>query len=281
MSFTMLQLRQELAKSLDSLVQATATAGSTTTLTDLVDLARYPDDHFIGADLYITDTTDDLAPKGEVRYISDSVQSTGVLTVDAVFTATVGAGDTADVYLRYSKAELDQALTLAVSDWRFITSLSLSSLTAEYALTGTGLHAANQVAGVFIRSTASPDEAWQPIWYRAWDTNGTITLELDTAQIDSSYSCRVEYRAQYVTPTDTAVTGGDLWRHILRAQSFIYRAKMQSAPAPDFDHWAGLYREAMERLQTEPAPRDKARKARLQDWGRRDKKQPTWDNPWL
>ncbi len=280
MSYSLLTLRQELSKSLDSLIQATATAGSTTTLTDLTNLKRYSDDHLLGADLYITDTTDDLAPKGEVRYISGFASATGIVTVDTAFSATVGAGDTADVYLRFSKAELDQALMLAVTDWRLLTTLTLSANTTEYSLSATGLHEPGQVVAVYVRDTVGTDEAWRPVWFRMWETNGTLTIELDTAQIDASQSCRVEYRARYITPTDAAVMGGDLWAHILKAQSFIYRAKMQSAAAPDFDHWAGLYREAMERLATEAQPRHKAHKAIAQDWGMRRKKQPTWDNPW-
>ena len=286
MSYTLLTLRQELARSTGGLVQGTATAGSTTTLTDLVNLKRFGDDHLIGGDLYITDTTDDLAPEGEVRYISDFVGSTGVVTVDTAFTVAPGAGDTYDVYLKYTKEDLDTAIMLAISDWRMVTTLTLNSNLAEYTLSATALHNADDVIGVWLRESSDPQSAFKQVSdWRVWDNAGTLTLEFGEVNFDANTLCRVVYEAKYdQTDTagvylDTATVGGDLNEHLIRAQAQLYFMKMQSSAAPDRDWLASMYRERMERIEAmgrgeRPSPG----KAKTQDWeaGRTHRYQPEW-----
>lgn len=286
MSYSLLTLRQELSRSTGGLIQGTATAGSTTTVTDLVNLKRFADDHLIGGDLYITDTTDDLAPKGEVRYISDFVQSTGIVTVDTAFTVAPGAGDTYDVYLKYTKEDLDTALMLAISDWRMVTTLSLSSNVAEYALSATALHNADDVIGVWLRESSDTQAAYEQVSdWRVWDNAGTLTLEFGTVNFDSNTLCRVVYEARYdQTDTagvylDTATVGGDMARHLIRAQAQLYFMKMQSSSAPDRDWLASMYRERMERIEAMGrSERPSAGKAKTQDWeaGRTHRYQPDW-----
>lgn len=276
MSYTLLQLRQELSKSLDSLIQGTATGGSTTTLidTNLLDSGEFADDHLNGSDIYITDTTDDLAPKGEARYVTDFVQSTGVVSVGKAFTAAPGAGDTYDVYLRYTKEDLDTALMLAVKDWRLQTSLTLSSNTAEYALSATALHRAEQVQSVWLRDSSDTQSAYEQVSnWRVWDNAGTLTLEFADLNFDSGTSCRVVFLAQYDQMdtagvySDTATVGGDLATHILHAQAQLYFMKMQSAAAPDRDWLASMYRERMERIEASgKSDRPEAGKAKTQKW---------------
>ena len=288
MSYTLLQLRQELARSTGGLIQGTATGGSTTTLidTNLLDSGEFADDHLNGGDLYITDTTDDLAPKGEARYITDFVQSTGTASVGRAFTAAPGAGDTYDVYLKYTKEDLDTALMLAISDWRMVTSLTLSANTAEYSLSATALHRAEQVVSVWLREATDTQSAYEQISdWRVWDNAGTLTLEFGTVNYDSGTIARVVYEARYdQTDTagvysDTATVGGDLARHIMRAQAQLYFMKMQSAAAPDRDWLASMYRERMERIAAEGASvRPEPGRAKTQKWldDNTHRYQPDW-----
>ena len=288
MSYTLLQLRQELARSTGGLIQGTATGGSTTTLVDtnLLDSGEFADDHLNGSDIYITDTTDDLAPKGEVRYVTDFVQSTGVATVGKAFTAAPGAGDTYDVYLRYTKDDLDTALMLAVKDWRLQTSLTLSSNTAEYALSATALHRAEQVQSVWLRESTDTQEAYEQVTnWRVWDNAGTLTLEFADVNFDGNTLCRVVYEARYDQMdtagvySDTATVGGDLATHLLHAQAQLYFIKMQSAAAPDRDWLASMYRERMERIDASgKSERPDAGKAKTQNWlpDTEHRYQPDW-----
>lgn len=286
MSYSLLTLRQELARSTGGLIQGTATAGSTTTVTDLVNLKRFADDHLIGGDLYITDTTDDLAPKGEVRYISDFVQSTGIVTVDTVFTAAPGAGDTYDVYLKYTKEDLDTALMLGVKDWRLVTTLTLSSNTAEYSLSATALHRAEQVQSVWLRETTDTQSPYEQVSnWRVWDNAGTLTLEFSDVNFDANTSCRVVYEARYDQMdtagvySDTATVGGDLATHLLHAQAQLYFMKMQSSAAPDRDWLASMYRERVERIEASgKSARPDAGRARTTNWlpDNTHRYQPDW-----
>lgn len=288
MSYTLLQLRQELARSTGGLIQGTATGGSTTTLidTNLLDSGEFADDHLNGSDIYITDTTDDLAPKGEARYCTDFTASTGTATVGKAFTAAPGAGDTYDVYMKYTKEDLDTALMLGVKDWRLQTSLTLSSNTAEYSLSATALHRAEQVQSVWLRDSDDTQSAYEQVSnWRVWDNAGTLTLEFSDVNFDSGTACRVVYEARYDQMdtagvySDTATVGGDLATHLLHAQAQLYFIKMQSAAAPDRDWLASMYRERMERIEASgKSDRPNSGKAKTQKWleDNTHRYQPEW-----
>ncbi len=76
-------------------VPGTADDGTTTTLTD--NALTQKDDYWNGYWLKIVNTTDGLAPKGEIRKVTDFVASTDTLYTDN-FTAAIGAGDTYWLY---------------------------------------------------------------------------------------------------------------------------------------------------------------------------------------
>lgn len=101
MAQTLEQLRTALAKSVERLFAGTATAaGTTTTLIDTYGLDRFTEtDALAGALLYISDTTDDLAPKGQSQFIKAYNASSNTITVYVPFTAAPGTGDTYEIYL--------------------------------------------------------------------------------------------------------------------------------------------------------------------------------------
>jgi len=68
-------------------IDSAATATAATTLTDLLTLGRYEDNFFIGGHVYYN--TDATPPDVRERVITDSVQSTGVLTVIPSDSATL------------------------------------------------------------------------------------------------------------------------------------------------------------------------------------------------
>lgn len=278
MAYTLAQLRQELAKTLDSFVTGTATGGSTTTIidTDLLDSGQYADDHFNGADLYMYDTTDDAAPEGEARYCTDFVQSTGTLTVGKEFTAAVGAGDTYEIYLSCTVAELNQALMFSVKDWRLYTTLTLSDNTAEYTVSADHLNEATQITGVWMKDSDETEESYHEITnYNLWDDAGTITIEFqDTQDQDSSYTVRIEYLADFSqlkssgVYSDTASVGGDLSTHILYARKYYFERKMVSASGVDREFFASMVRYTGEEIELLDEEHDRRpSKVKLQDYG--------------
>ena len=88
---TMFDLMIGTLRLLGGMRTGTASAGSTTTITD-ASLRNEADDYWNGGAVWMLDTTDDLAPEGEYSLVTDFVNSTGILTFDAL-TVTVGPGD--------------------------------------------------------------------------------------------------------------------------------------------------------------------------------------------
>lgn len=287
MSYTLLEIRQELARSVQGLVQGTATGGDVSYLTDASELGanRYASGHFDGADVYITDTTDDAAPKGEVRRCHTHDTTYTYLRVDPDFTAAPDAGDTYDLYYRFTKAELDQALYFALDSLRFYADLGLSANTAEYALSSaiTGLHDLNQVTGVYIRNSTWNGDVFRPITdYQLFQSAGdVVSIEFGRElPIHSSVTVRIEYIGRYDILkqagafVDTATVGGDLYKHILKAQMYLYRQRMQDPASPDRDYYASLYQDTAQRVDLLPRARPKPGKVRTQVW---EKNYPNYD----
>lgn len=259
MSYTLATLRAELAKTLNSYIAGTATGGSTTTVidTNLLDSGQYADDHFIGADIYINDTTDDAAPEGEARYCTDFAQSTGTLTVGKAFSVAPEASDTYEIYLNTTVEELNQALMWAVKDWRFVSSDDLVSTSAEYTVTASHLSGADQIIGVWTRSASDTQSNYERVTnYKLWDNAGVITIEFeDASDLDSTLYVRVEYLADFTqlktsgSFVDTASVGGDLYQHILNARKYYFERRMQQAAGADRDWYASMVRYTIEELQ--------------------------------
>ncbi len=74
-------------------ISGTATGGSKTTVVDTAALTQ-ADDHWNSRRIYITSTTDGLAPQGEGRKIADFANSTKTITLEMALSAAVEAGDT-------------------------------------------------------------------------------------------------------------------------------------------------------------------------------------------
>lgn len=117
----------------DTLTAGTVDSGSTTTV---VDAARTEsDDEWINAHILVDDTTDDAAPKGEERRITDFVASSDTLTVFPAFTAATAANDTYEIrevfsYGQYKKA-VNHSIRMASEWWPYITTTYPIAAAAE------------------------------------------------------------------------------------------------------------------------------------------------------
>jgi len=121
MASTLAQLRASVRQEVgdEERITGTATGGS---LTEVIDTSRLTqaDDHWKGHKVFIKDTTDDLAPKGESRKIAASASATAKLIVEFPFSAAVASGDTYSIAV-FSDAQIDaainNALQMEVSKW--------------------------------------------------------------------------------------------------------------------------------------------------------------------
>ncbi len=279
MAYTLLQLRQELAKSVGSYITPTISAYTTTTITCSDIISHYADDYFNGGDLQVQFS-------GDVFRITDYVGATGVFTMAAASIPALSVGSKVFIYWRFLVDELNNALRLAVKDWRFDESLSLSSNQARYTLSSSHLQTADQIIGVYQRTTASDDYNVPVKSYHVFDNAGTLTLEL-TEPFDDSMVIKIVYRAAYsqmLTGSafdDATAMGGDLWSHILLAQAHLFRLRMIGATPQDRNWWAALYQDAVTRIKDDiKDDRRSAGRAHTVNWlsTRQHRYQPEW---WL
>jgi len=89
---TLFDLTLKLARKLGHVKEGIATGGSTTTLIDLDDLDE-ADDAWNGGTVWVTRTTDALAPQREYARVADFTNSTNLADLADTLTAALGAGD--------------------------------------------------------------------------------------------------------------------------------------------------------------------------------------------
>lgn len=146
-------LRTALAESVARLFSGTATGGTTTTLIDTDGLDRFTEtDALKGALLYISDTTDDLAPEGESEFIKSYNATTNTLTLYRALTAAPGAGDTYEIYLApLDLAQWDQCINDAIKGaWPEVFTPATEDVAPTGALTYALSAAADRVLGAEI-----------------------------------------------------------------------------------------------------------------------------------
>lgn len=90
-------------------VSGTATGGSLSTLIDTNRLTQI-DGYWIKLWAFITDTDDDLAPKGEARMIAEFANATKQLTMELPFSAAVASGDTYGIAV-FSNSRVDNIIS--------------------------------------------------------------------------------------------------------------------------------------------------------------------------
>ena len=196
MAQTLEQLRTALALAVSRHFSGTATGGTTTTLIDTSGLLRYTEtDALKGAFLYINDTTDDLAPEGESRRIQSYNASTQTITVDRAFTATVGSGDTYEVYLSpLTLDQWDQCVNDAIKGaWPELFTPSTEDVSPTGALTYNLSAAADRVLGAEITFSGSlagyPSQTLLQ-WYSTGDP-GSLVLKLSRPVPSTDRTIRV------------------------------------------------------------------------------------------
>lgn len=171
------ELRAELARFF-GYVEGVATGGTTSTILD-TSLFRYPDDYFVGAQVWIEDA-DGAAPEDETSYVTDFANSTGTLTLLPVLTAEVDSGDTYHIYQTVTKDDMDKAIAKACAGGEATYALAVDTTTLDYDLTHImGLRNSRSILAVVVRD--GDDTQAQPYMLKNWyieDSFGQLTLHL-------------------------------------------------------------------------------------------------------
>src|SRR4030043_34320 len=132
---SLLTLIEEIATRLDCLEQGTATSGAVNSIVS----TNYPwkntetnasTKRYLNEYVYITDTTDDGAPKDEGKGIITYAPSTGTLTPSSNFSAAIGTGDTFDVFKNgLTLTDIQKAVNRTLVNLRYIHLHPLSLVT--------------------------------------------------------------------------------------------------------------------------------------------------------
>jgi len=132
MSYYVTNALQEFYKRMGQLMVGKATSGSTTTIYDTAKDGAGRDNSWKNGSLFVIETTDNLAPEGEMGRISASASATFSLTVDTALTAVIGAGDTYGFTgSEYPLWDLVEHLNSALLKYGYIDLTDITTLTSE------------------------------------------------------------------------------------------------------------------------------------------------------
>lgn len=212
-------------------------SGTTTTIVS--DDLFEPDDYWNKAMLYILRDAGNVGawPEGQMRIVTDYVQSTHTLTVDHAFDNVAAIdypneGDDVELYtssipVREINRMIDEAVKMASPYWFTIvwdtTTLDFAARTFTYTLpTGIGV-----LRGVFTRSTSS--DKWMP--YHNWTVQGkpgayTLVTSGDAGSGDIALVYEAPLGWNTVPVTDA---------------SYLNILDSPSTKDHEFEHWAREY----------------------------------------
>jgi len=206
---TLFNATLQLATRLGAVRVSTATGGSTTTVVDTVARTE-SDDSWNGGTVWIIDgsagATD--APTGEWARVTDFVNSTSTLTIEAV-TAAVGATDTYAVASgRYPLDVLRTAINNELVRYKIplydTTSLDVIANQSEYTLPA-GIYYHN-LRGVYEGiNDDSNDNRWAPVNFHVLgaSSGSQHTLVIDSRNVTVGNDLMLEYVSE-LTPLYTA-----------------------------------------------------------------------------
>ena len=264
------------ARKLAVLRTGTATSGSATTLADTVHRTEV-DEHFIDGTIFITGTTDDLAPLNEWGIVSAFVNATGLATFTEL-TAVIGAGDTYGIIS--SRFPLDIIKT-AINDEiikykapRFDrTSLDVVIGQSEYTLPA-GINRYNLINVYEETNDDADDPRWVAVDFevQAATAGSQHTLTVKGQRLGSGNDFMLEYSswcAPLLNPTDILDESIPLPRLVVHAAAqavLIVMSTHNSAGELDKELWKFLRDQADEADKRYPV-RPIQRKARVQTVG--------------
>jgi hypothetical protein len=205
MTTTLFTLAYQVLREIGTLMEGTATGGSTTTIIDTNDRTEV-DDYWNGGTAFIVYDAGGAgaAPEKEYSVISDSASSTKTITLRSTLTAAVASGDKYAVCTqRYPLERVVQEINDALMAMGRIpivdtTSVQIDSNKTEYSLP---IAANTDLRQVWIQNVTSDanDNRWQELnnWYIQRTATGTADLLVFPYQLPEDYYCKLVYLDQH------------------------------------------------------------------------------------
>lgn len=226
MSNTLFDLSLRVAIELGIIRQGVATGGTTETLVDTNLLATLDDDYYVQGSVWITDTTDDAAPKSEQSIISGFVGSTGTATLQDAVTVTIAAGDRFAIGApRYKWFEIVQQINNALYLDGFIgvtdTTLTTVAQQREYTLPA---GAQLDLRLVSIHTTQNDSDRTVPKPLYNWEVRKTATGTQNVLVLNDDYSAGYSLELVYAAQHAELQVVGDKLNEDIHPDRIVFEA---------------------------------------------------------
>ncbi len=255
----------------------TATGGSTTTVVDS-SLARYADDYWIGASLWLAAKAN--APGGYTSWVTDFVSSSGTLTVSPAFADACAAGDAYQLFRYVSKEQIDDAINeVAKGGYAHHHLTPNADLSLMYEINAApNLMRVEQVMTVWRLSLN--DSSLRPVEVKGWqveEDQGVLTLRLPYAPpADDDLWLVYQIGEGGLISDDTRTTvPADLIR--ARAVVFLLQNILVDQDAQGLEKWGQQLRYWSEELgRVERLYQLPMRRVRVYDWREVERLEQPW-----
>jgi hypothetical protein len=205
MGRTLYSLRHDVADACHDLATGLATAAGT--LTTLVDAARWePDDHWVGAELYIYSGLG----LGQTRRVTNWTRSTQTFEPTPAFTTAADLTTAYELHRRFSVRQYNRAINRAIESVRELSLVDMSStaLTTsddvyEYALPSDFMYV-TKVGYRDTDGTPTPDWTYLSHWDGEWELRPGRYLWVDWPTAGYTLSVHGQ-RLPILLTTDTSV----------------------------------------------------------------------------
>jgi hypothetical protein len=203
-NYTLFDLVYRTMREMGTLIEGTATGGSTSTVADTVDRTE-ADDTYNGGTILVTYDAGGAgaAPQGEYDQVSDFANTSGVISARTGWTVAVAAGDRyAVAKKKYSLAWVKQCINRALQNLGEVPVTDTTTITTadgqtEYSLPATPL----DLREVYIQNNNddSDDNQWTPLHNckEGVTATGTANLLILPYQPVSGYAIKLVYGANH------------------------------------------------------------------------------------
>lgn len=200
MAYTLFDLAYRLARELGIVFEGTATAGTTTTITDSIYLRdRFEDDYFNAGTVWLIYDAGGLgaSPQGEMSRVTDFAKTTGVVTMTAMSIPVADGDRYAIANAAFTKDQLIQAINQVLAEIPIPviddSTITTADNATEYTLPTEMLDQGIEV-WINVHDTTD-DNYWRRThdWYIQESQTGTGKELIFRTQPPSPYHLRIKY----------------------------------------------------------------------------------------
>ncbi len=267
-AFTLFDLVYRTLREVGAILETSATAGATTSITDgTYLLGRFIDDYFNGGTAFVLYDAGGAAaaPQGEWSKITDFVKTTGVVTISPALTQAVAAGDrvalaTAEFQRDEVISQINNELGQILIEKHDDSTITTDAEKTEYTLPAAML---DQDIEVYINTNDTTDDNYwvrTDEWYLEEEDTGTAKKLIFNNQPIEPYHVRIKYWTYHpplYASSDKLRESVDINRVVLPAAYNLLEWKMmqKSEVDPNLEKKMALLFPRVEKVKATKTPR--------------------------